>query len=81
MEYAVDSFRNVLHQVIIGDAPVDDGDVWVVCEIFDVVCSSGGEVVDDGDFVVGFEIVSKVRANESGTAGDEVAHIYSVDRR
>ena len=35
---------------------------------------AGGEVVDDDDVVVLCERVCKVRADEAGTAGDDVAH-------
>ena len=34
----------------------------------------GGEVVDDDDVVMLCQGVGKVRANEAGAAGDDVAH-------
>ncbi len=35
---------------------------------------AGGEVVDDDDVVILCQGVGKVRADEAGTAGDDVAH-------
>ena len=50
--------------------------------MLDVFPPAGGEVVDDDDVVVLCQGVRKVRADEAGTAGDDVAHeeIMAVGR-
>ena len=46
----------------------------VVEEVLDVLPPAGGEVVDDDDVVVLCQRICKVRADEAGPAGDDVAH-------
>ena len=46
----------------------------VIEEVLDVHPPPGGEVVDDDDVVVLCQRIRKVRADEAGPAGDDVAH-------
>jgi hypothetical protein len=67
--------REGLHQEVeVGDAPLDERHPGVVEEVLDVLPPPGGEVVDDDDVVVLCQGVCKVRADEAGPAGDDVAH-------
>ena len=46
----------------------------MVQEVLDVYLPPGSEVVDDDDVVVLCQGIRKVRADEAGPAGDDVAH-------
>ena len=46
----------------------------MIQEVLDVFPPAGGEVIDDNDVVVLCQGVGKVRADEAGPAGDDVAH-------
>jgi hypothetical protein len=46
--------------------------------VLDVHPSPGGEVVDDDNVVVLCQGIYKVRADEAGPAGDDVAHEESM---
>ena len=58
--------------------PSDEGHPGMIQEVLDVLPSPGGEVVDDDDVVVLCQRVCKVRADEAGPAGDDVAHEESM---
>jgi len=68
-----------LHQEVeVDDAPLDERHPGVVQKVLGVHPPPGGEVVDDGDVVVLCQGVCKVRADEAGPAGDDVAHEESM---
>ncbi len=50
----------------------------MVEEVLDILPAPGGEVVDDDDVVVLCQCLCKVRADEAGAAGDDVAHEESM---
>ena len=68
--------KGLHEQVEVGDAPLDEGHTGVIQEVLDVLPPAGGEVVDDDDVVMLCQGVCKVRADEAGAAGDDVAHEY-----
>ena len=69
--------REGLHEEVeVGDAPLEKRHPGVVQEVLDVFPPPGGEVVDDDDVVVLCQRICKVRADEAGPAGDDVAHEY-----
>ena len=52
----------------------DERHPGMIQEVLDVHPPPGGEVVDDGDVVMLCQGVCKVRADEAGPAGDDVAY-------
>ena len=74
MEDAVRARERIHEQVKVRDAPLDERHPGMIEEVLDVFPPPGGEVVDDGDVVILCQGVGKVRADEAGTAGDDVAH-------
>ena len=74
MEDAVRAGEGLHEEVEVGDAPLDERHPGVAEEVLDVFPPAGGEVVDDDDVVVLCQGVGKVRADEAGPAGDDVAH-------
>ena len=74
MEDAGRAGEGLHEEVEVGDAPLDERHPGVIEEVLDVHPPAGGEVVDDHDVVVLCERVCKVRADEAGPAGDDVAH-------
>jgi hypothetical protein len=78
VEDAVRARERLHEEVEVGDAPLDEGHPGVVEEVLDVFPPAGGEVIDDDDVVVLCQGIRKVRADEAGTAGDDVAHEESM---
>jgi len=74
VEDAVRARERIHEQVEVGDAPLDEVHPGMIEEVLDVFPPPGGEVVDDDDVVILCQGVGKVRADEAGTAGDDVAH-------
>ena len=74
MEDAVRARERIHEQVEVGDAPLDEVHPGMIEEVLDVFPPPGGEVVDDDDVVILCQGVCKVRADEAGPAGDDVAH-------
>jgi len=78
VEDAVRAGEGLHQEVEVSDAPLDECHPGVVPEVLDVHPPPGGEVVDDNDVVVLCQGVGKVRADEAGPAGDDVAHEESM---
>ena len=73
-EDAVRARERIHEEFEVGDAPLDERHPGVIQEVLDVFPPPGGEVVDDDDVVILCQGVGKVRADEAGPAGDDVAH-------
>jgi len=74
VEDAVRAGEGLHQEVEVGDAPLDERHPGMVQEVLDVLPPPGGEVVDDDDVVVLCQGIRKVRADEAGPAGDDIAH-------
>jgi hypothetical protein len=74
VEDAVRARERIHEQVEVGDAPLDEVHPGMIEEVLDVFPPPGGEVVDYDDVVVLCQRICKVRADEAGPAGDDVAH-------
>ena len=73
MKYDISIFSELLNKFLVADIAFDEGDL--AFKVSDVFLGTGGKVVEDCDAIAtGDEGIGEVRADESGTTGDESAH-------
>ena len=70
-------FGQLFDEFLVADIAFDKGDL--VEYVGDVLFRASGKVVEDCDAIAaGDEGIGEVRADESGTTGDESAHWWSL---
>ena len=70
-------FGELFDEVLVADIAFDKGDL--VEDVGDVLFRTSGKVVEDCDAIsAGNEGIGEVKADETGTTGDESAHWWSL---